>query len=309
MLRMDVSVHQDKIDKIQLTNRGTDCFVNSVVQLIKNTQYGIFIISQSQSLFGSSNGNEFRISRELAAIYSGRKNSAETLRSLVAQHSGKLELDVNTQQDAEEFFRALEVALSEEWIGTDYFRTVRNCHWGREELGRKFLNNSETGKCFQCGECPPKQDLPFLLLKIKNIPRSTGVSISPLVQQHFSESIETVSMRCSNCCEQQAHQQVPCPQMGICRNRRTVEKCNLTKAPQFLFIQLIRNVGNQPKVNTFIKIESELILPSGQKYELIATLDHIGETPMSGHYITFLKLSTGRWRKFDDDTFVDCSVR
>ena len=38
MLRMDVSVHQDKIDKIQLTNRGTDCFVNSVVQLIKNTQ-------------------------------------------------------------------------------------------------------------------------------------------------------------------------------------------------------------------------------------------------------------------------------
>ena len=161
MLRMDVSVHQDKIDKIQLTNRGTDCFVNSVVQLIKNTQYGTFIISQSQSLLESSNENEFRISRELAAIYSGRKDSAETLRSLVAQHSGKLELDVNTQQDAEEFFRALEVALSEEWIGTDYFRTVRNCHWGREELGRKFLNNSETGKCFQCGECPPKQDLPF----------------------------------------------------------------------------------------------------------------------------------------------------
>ena len=34
---------KSKRDHLQLVNRGTDCFVNSVVQLLRNTDYAVFI--------------------------------------------------------------------------------------------------------------------------------------------------------------------------------------------------------------------------------------------------------------------------
>ena len=118
-------------------------------------------------------------------------------------------------------------------------------------------------------------------------------------------------MRCSNCCEQQGHQSsgVSCPKTGICRPRQTVEQCRLTKAPKLLFIQLIRNVGNQPKLCTPVKFEDELVIPGGHKYEPIATLDHIGNTPTNGHYVTFLKLAPCKWIKFDDKISKICTIK
>ena len=95
-------------------------------------------------------------------------------------------------------------------------------------------------------------------------------------------------MRCSNCCENMKHDGA-CPEVGICKSRRTVEKCKLTKYPTYLFIQLVRNVGNAPKVKTFVEIENELTVPNGQIYDFIAAIDHIGSTPFNGHYVTYLK--------------------
>ena len=42
---------------------------------------------------------------------------------------------------------------------------------------------------------------------------------------------------------------------------------------------------------------------------MVASLDHIGDTPKSGHYVTFLKQDSGKWIKFDDEESKDCSLK
>ena len=71
----------------------------------------------------------------------------------------------------------------------------------------------------------------------------------------------------------------------------------------------IRNVGNEPKVTTFVKVEQELVLSANQVYDVIATLDHIGSSPYSGHYVTFLKQHSGQWKLFDDERSKMCTLR
>jgi ubiquitin C-terminal hydrolase len=150
------------------------------------------------------------------------------------------------------------------------------------------------------------------MIKIKNIPRTnSSVSLLSMVQTHFSANTEIVNMRCSNCYHLQEHKKngVTCPRTGICRDRGTVEMCQLTKAPKFLFIQLVQNVGIQPKVSTFVEFKNELVLPGGHEYEPIATVYHIGKTPSSGHYVTNLKLKSGHWMTFDDEVSRICSLK
>ena len=57
-----------------------------------------------------------------------------------------------------------------------------------------------------------------------------------------------------------------------------------------------------PKVSYNFVIQ----MPSGQKYELIGTLDHKGDSTTTGHYVTFLKDVSGQWRCFDDKTITKC---
>ena len=163
----------------------------------------------------------------------------------------------------------------------------------------KFIDNTLQGVCPVCGRLPSELESPFLFLKLKNLPRATGITLSALVDAHFSESTETMDMRCGNCCKNLNHIG-PCPEVGICKNRKTVEKCKLTQYPVYLFIQLVRNIGNAPKVTTFVKIENEIVFPQDQTYEVIATLDHIGSSPSNGHYVTYLKQESGQWKFFDD---------
>ena len=150
------------------------------------------------------------------------------------------------------------------------------------------------------------KDDPFLVLKIKNIPRSAKcVELKSLVQAHFSEGTDVFLMRCSHCCEQQGHERKSC---NVCKNRKTVEQCNLLDFPEFLIIQLIRNMGNESKLTTFVKIEEGHVNVSTVEYEMIGAVDHIGETPNEGHYVTFLKQNSNDWIKFDDEVNTKCSL-
>ena len=79
---------------------------------------------------------DYRLSKSLLKIYSheyqnGPISTAE-VRSQVAQLSGKFYMDDATQQDAEEFFRLPEEALSEEFQLLQEFHDVRSKHWGME---------------------------------------------------------------------------------------------------------------------------------------------------------------------------------
>ena len=294
---------QNKTNHPRLINRNNDCFVNSVIQLVRPTGYASFLKTQLPPLLAGAPADSYRTCRALAKLYSDQKRgavSAAQIRSYVAQHSGKLYLDVGTQQDAEEFLRSLEATISEELEASEEFQALRGQHWGREDIRRKFLDNTETGKCRGCGYYPSSQDEPFLLMKL-NIPRSaSSVNLSALIQSHYSESTTTEKIKCSNCCPHDK-EKIVCPQTGSCSLPST-EQCHLTKAPQFLFLQLLRYDANLQKVMTLVKIENELVLPSTDrdKYEPVAALNHIGTTRNTGHYVTYLKIDSDQWMLLDD---------
>ena len=144
--------------QLQFINRGTDCFVNSVLQMLRQTKYATFIIMHLPGLIDDASTDSFKLSKALFDILSkkslGNPMSTATIRAIVAQSSGKLYFDDNTQQDAEEFFRTLEETLSAELRTSGDFSVFRDQHWGIETHNRKFLNNSENGECHACGEIP-----------------------------------------------------------------------------------------------------------------------------------------------------------
>ena len=156
-------------EELQLINRGTDCFVNSVVQLIRNTGYVPYIRAHLPMLIANSTEDSYKLSKRLSYIYSensvGQPKSTAFIRTHVAHMSGKHYLDNKTQQDAEEFMRTLEIVLSEELIESKEFKFSRDLHWGKEEITRKFVDDTINGTCPSCGLLPPLTEFPFLFLK------------------------------------------------------------------------------------------------------------------------------------------------
>ena len=61
--------------------------------------------------------------------------STANIRKYVAQGSGKFYLDNKTQEDAEEFMHALEMALFKELKSFSLFKKTRDKHWGIERIG------------------------------------------------------------------------------------------------------------------------------------------------------------------------------
>ena len=80
-------------NELQLINRGTDCFVNSVVQLIRNTAYAPFIRAHIPMLIADSAEDSYKLSKRLSYVYSvnsvGQPKSTAFIRTHVRHMSGK----------------------------------------------------------------------------------------------------------------------------------------------------------------------------------------------------------------------------
>ena len=286
------------------TSKGTRniCFINSVLQLLRRTGYGAFLCDQL-SLQGEPPGS-YKLCRALSNLYkqkTTRERSAAYIRQIVAIHSRKPYFDNSSQQDAEEFLRTLLTMISEELDTSVTFSNVQNDHFGIELIRRKFLNNSPSGSCLNCGQFPSSREEDFLCLKLTIPNSSLPVHITSLLNDHFSESTEILQMRCANCCVHDK-EKIPCTQEGLCGNKPTANFRQISKEPKFLFIQLLRfsNGLDGPKVMTTVKLEERLVLHSGGTYELISVLDHAGVTLKFGHYVTHVKLESGKWILMDD---------
>ena len=59
-------------NQLQLINRGTDCFVNSVIQLMRNTDYAQFIRDHLPLLIVNSTQDSYKLSKRLRYIYMKR---------------------------------------------------------------------------------------------------------------------------------------------------------------------------------------------------------------------------------------------
>ena len=287
---------------LRLINRRNDCFVNSVIQFLAATGYASFLRNHLKPLLVGASLEQYKVSMLLAQLYSGQINrqvSSATIRSYVAQQSGKFYLDDGTQQDAEEFFRALEWTLAEELFESEDFEKERNDHWGQKQIRRIFHDNTNNGKCQNCDQYPSSNVEPFLVMKLHVLQSTSSINLSSLVESHFSESTHTEKIRCSNCCRHD-RDQIPCTQTGICSGRQAAEIVQLVEAPEFLLVQLLRYDGKGQKIKTFVKIGDELKLPRNNIYKPLALLNHIGQTQNEGHYVTYRKTDSGQWMFFND---------
>ncbi|CAG8589805.1 11181_t:CDS:2, partial [Dentiscutata heterogama] len=96
-----------------------------------------------------------------------------------------------------------------------------------------------------------------------------------------------------------------------CNNNTCTQKCNLTRLPEILIIQVKRfryDRGLQRciKVNSHMSYNeildmSEFCVHPGEdaRYRLSASIIHVGSSPRSGHYYAYAKTASG-WVKFND---------
>ena len=299
----DGKKHQAKINNnLQLSNNNNDCFVNSTIQLLSASGYETFLRTEISNILMDTSSESYTVTKLLASLYSTENRghlSTATIRRHVALRSGRFYLDLGSQQDAEEFLCALEETISEELRALQEFRSLKSKHWGMKQFRRQFRDNSQDGTCNLCGLYPSIADEPFFMLQL-NIPQcASSISLSSLIQSHFSESSNVDKIRCPHCCP---HDRVgiKCTNQGPCRGKEAAELCLLKEAPQFLFLQLVRFDGTENKVLTHVKFESELVLPNTDVYEPVAALNHRGLTSQAGHYVTYRKLGTGQWMLYDD---------
>ena len=231
-----------KSKELQLMNRGSDCFVTSVIQLLISTEYMTFIECNLPNLLHQSAPHTYPFSRLLSNICRkeslGKNLSLAAVRSFVAHVSGKHYLNNGTQHDAEEFFRAMELILLEELVELESFRKCRENHWGRKEIRRLFRNNTRDGKYENCGQIPSSTSEPFFFLQLNVVDSISSINLSTLIANHFTESTTTERIKCSNCCPHD-RDGLPCSLTEICKVKKASEITQLLIAPKYLLIQLL----------------------------------------------------------------------
>ena len=287
------------------------CFVNAVVQIFRCTGFATFLMTELCPILDNQPPGYMKGCRSLVNLYSektARERSAVFIRKCVALHSGKPYLNDGSQQDAEEFLSSLVAMISTELENYGGFTALRSNHFGSEQIKRVFLDNPHDGSCKNCGQFPSSRTEEFLCLKLTVPVSAMNINIESLLEDHFSESTETVRMKCSNCCPH-GKNKVVCPQTGFC-SRPAALRNYLTKSPEYMFIQLLR-FGNGPnglKVTTLVKFDEEILFPDGNKYEILGTLCHRGTTVSAGHFVTYIKAENDHWMLFDDNIIHQSSI-
>ena len=264
------------------------CFINSSIQLLRNTGFVKFILSNKTYL-----NNDMEVSRALADLIGGQtaqEKSAGKIRKLVADKTNRVDFNNQSQQDVEEFMRALVEVICEELSGVDGFECVRKKHFGVEGISKIFLDNLPMGTCFKCLEFPSYRNEDFLFLKLVVPQSSRKVMLTTLIQSYCTDNSDFLWMKCSNCCPH-AQMKVVCPQVGFCR-RKAATRNELIELPEYLLITLLR-FGDQNKVNTCVEFGEEVIFPSGDRYTPISNVSHIGESRHGGHYVNYSKSLSG----------------
>ncbi|CAG8705984.1 22778_t:CDS:2 [Dentiscutata erythropus] len=96
-----------------------------------------------------------------------------------------------------------------------------------------------------------------------------------------------------------------------CNNNICTQKCNLTRLPEILIIQVKRfsydrglqrcvKVNDHMSYNEILDMSEFCVHPGEDaRYRLSASIVHVGSSPRSGHYYAYAKTASG-WVKFND---------
>ena len=106
--------------ELLLTNRRTDCFVNSILKLVFSTNLPTYFHANLANLTRSRPNQEFTVSHQLHELSQSQgEQSTCHVRTEVSLRSGMNYLDHNEQEDAADFLIALNTTLKSEmgWEG------------------------------------------------------------------------------------------------------------------------------------------------------------------------------------------------
>ena len=258
------------------------CYANAVTQVLTSVQV---IIDHYRLRENKRISKQNPVSVEFLKLLShqGQIISTGQLRKLVGITSKKGYFFDGTQQDAAEFLRELITSLLQESSSENQVLLVSSFQ-GKLTYQRGFLETLN-GSCKSCGSFVHPQDEMFYILALPS--RSSS---SPSIQSLINNNFEEIEMMCPNstCVE------------------KVYKKAGQTKVivelPTLLFISIAKNF--QLMVNGYT-LEDSIDL-HGMTYQLIGLVDHLGNTPKSGHYIAWKKVNF-KWYKCDDNIIHEVS--
>ena len=203
----------------------------------------------------------------------------------------------------EEFTRLLIECIEKEFDKVSVMLEMFMQKFIGQEMNMKLFLNTRDGAC-NMGHVPRSEPEIFRTIRLTLPNTEKDVSMSHLIHQHYSVSPENIMMKCSECCQ---HHRI-CPQTGKCRLREAVEKRALLVSPKFLYIQLLRFSGHISKIQSKVIPENVLVLPNGDKYQLVSIGNHLGSQTTNGHYQALIK-SGSTWVLANDDKNYKTSIQ
>ena len=221
---------------------------------------------------------------------------AANIRSMVSISSKRPDLCDGSQQDVMEFHNILMTVIRKEMEkGNDNSGLILMDKFiGKTKFERKFAG--ENGKC-KYGHIPvPTEDsIGEIILKLPDTIEE--LSLTKMIWENYTADEEKIIMKCNECCP---HKSL-CPQTGKCQPVEAYCRKTLITAPKYLYIHLLRFPNHLSKrMKNKVNPEPYLVLPNGQKFKLIAIVNHTGETIMSGHYQAVVKHGSD-WIMCNDD--------
>ena len=136
--------------------------------------------------------------------------------------------------------------------------------WGDEKVEKRFLNK-RNGICIKCKSKPRDELEKFKVLQL-NIPDTSRVlTFNGIVNNYFSESSDSASMKCE-CCKHQKN----CPQTGVCKPKAFPSKKKLVKSPDVLLVQINRFANM-----TGFKLKTKYGLMTSYSYQLEMSISFV----------------------------------
>ena len=283
---------------LALINQGNMCFVNASLKFLSAVpelrEFLVYSVPSEQV------HDTIATVQEFARIYSSTKpqESALCLLHLVADRSGQRHLSSGRQEDADEFIRALLEVLGQELRENQGYQRVRALLRGQMSLQVKFKDSLPVGTCMKCKKFRPRyQEEEFLSLMLTVPITKQVLTVQNLLNNYLKDS-EQNWISCPNCCRCKAK----CTDVGPCKQWAVTQR-TIKKAPTVVLVHLLRFAGgvNEPKVQTLVRAEPTVRLFDFMDYELEATLDHIGASLVSGHYVSKVRDGkAGGWQMHND---------
>ena len=185
--------------------------------------------------------------------------------------------------------------------------------YGVELERRKFVDSPPSGKCWRCNQFPSSTQEQFLALML-SVPNCNYVEMTSLLTNYYNDDDNALRMKCSECCEKFksrllfGHSHLAeCKQEGVC-SRPAVTQRVLTYAPSTLLVLLKRfNHGPDGAKTTTLVMTEDVMDFHGHNYQLVGTVDHLGDTLSHGHWVTRLRSEEGQWLLYNDAQVSNCS--